>query len=412
MAHAHPAACAHRAGGPRRRRGRCAAVRHAAPVARAGAVFPRSARPRRLRHPGSGHRRATLRRAADSGRDRRDSRPLPAAGGRVGAAASLARRGPCRRRASGGDTATGRDPRSESSRPVRPTRCEFIGVDPAVRPMWTLVEGTDLPRAAAAAPAIVINRNLARVGHLAPGGRLALRCGGEGSALPPVDVRGLRHRRLPVRRCGRTDSGGDASTTSRGCAARRTTTSRRCCWCDRGRALAREQRRPPSTPRFLASARRHERGARRAFQPRRVLVLPADLGRARDGHAVLRLSADRRAADRVGEPAARGDRRAAGARAVPLAGVAGVLIESVILVFAGGAPRGAARRGCCRCGSTTSCGRCPACPPICTSSCSSRARSFCTSRCLRSPRWLPPPTRCASSRTLPIAATLRREVVS
>ncbi len=63
---------------------------------------------------------------------------------------------------------------------------DLIGVDPSVRPMWTPVEGTDLPRAAAAAPAIVINRRLARSAHLATGGLLQLRCGDKGSALPPA----------------------------------------------------------------------------------------------------------------------------------------------------------------------------------------------------------------------------------
>ena len=63
---------------------------------------------------------------------------------------------------------------------------DLIGVDPAVRPMWTPVEGTDLPRVAAAAPAIVINRRLARSAHLATGDQPQLRCGDKGSALPPA----------------------------------------------------------------------------------------------------------------------------------------------------------------------------------------------------------------------------------
>jgi putative ABC transport system permease protein len=52
--------------------------------------------------------------------------------------------------------------------------------------MWMLLEGRDLPRVAGAVPAIVINRNLAGAAHLGAGGRLALRCGGETSALPPI----------------------------------------------------------------------------------------------------------------------------------------------------------------------------------------------------------------------------------
>jgi len=50
--------------------------------------------------------------------------------------------------------------------------------------MWMPVEGTDLPRVAATTPAIVINRRLARSAHRATGGRLQLRCGGKDSALP------------------------------------------------------------------------------------------------------------------------------------------------------------------------------------------------------------------------------------
>ncbi len=54
----------------------------------------------------------------------------------------------------------------------------FIGADPGVRPMWTLLEGHDLPREPGGAPAIVINRNVARAANLGAGGRLVLRCGG------------------------------------------------------------------------------------------------------------------------------------------------------------------------------------------------------------------------------------------
>jgi hypothetical protein len=51
--------------------------------------------------------------------------------------------------------------------------------------MWTMVEGQDLPRAPGAVPAIVVNRNVARATGAGPGGRLALQCGGE-TALPAV----------------------------------------------------------------------------------------------------------------------------------------------------------------------------------------------------------------------------------
>jgi putative ABC transport system permease protein len=63
---------------------------------------------------------------------------------------------------------------------------EFIGVDPRARPMWMLLEGHDLPREAGQVPAIVINRNLARATHVGVAGKIAIRCAGENMALPPV----------------------------------------------------------------------------------------------------------------------------------------------------------------------------------------------------------------------------------
>jgi putative ABC transport system permease protein len=78
------------------------------------------------------------------------------------------------------DAATGDDPMSPG------TGLEFIGVDPDARPMWTVVEGRDLPRVPGALPAIVLNRNVARATGTRPGGQLALRCAGESAALPPV----------------------------------------------------------------------------------------------------------------------------------------------------------------------------------------------------------------------------------
>jgi putative ABC transport system permease protein len=63
---------------------------------------------------------------------------------------------------------------------------DLIGVDPAVRPMWALVEGRDLPRVSNGLPAIVINRRLAQATGQPVGGRLPLRCGSNNSALPPM----------------------------------------------------------------------------------------------------------------------------------------------------------------------------------------------------------------------------------
>jgi putative ABC transport system permease protein len=64
---------------------------------------------------------------------------------------------------------------------------EFIGVDQNVRPMWTLVQGHDLPKDSKS-PAVVINRNVARLLGLAPGGQLTLRghCSDAAAALPPI----------------------------------------------------------------------------------------------------------------------------------------------------------------------------------------------------------------------------------
>ena len=66
---------------------------------------------------------------------------------------------------------------------------EFVGADPRVRSMWTLVEGEDLPDEDGADPVVVVNRNLARRLRLAPGDGLTLggRCGG--AAAPPVRFR-------------------------------------------------------------------------------------------------------------------------------------------------------------------------------------------------------------------------------
>jgi putative ABC transport system permease protein len=65
---------------------------------------------------------------------------------------------------------------------------EFIGADPRVRSMWTMVDGKDLPEAQEATSAVVVNRQLATRLDLRPGSSLTLRghCGEESSALPPI----------------------------------------------------------------------------------------------------------------------------------------------------------------------------------------------------------------------------------
>jgi putative ABC transport system permease protein len=87
-----------------------------------------------------------------------------------------------------GTPATSKPPTAAdaSSRLGRDDALQFIGVDPQARSMWTMVSGQDLPRTSGATPALVINRNIAQEARLAPGSRVALRCAGEANPLPPV----------------------------------------------------------------------------------------------------------------------------------------------------------------------------------------------------------------------------------
>ncbi|HET7221560.1 MAG TPA: FtsX-like permease family protein [Vicinamibacterales bacterium] len=94
------------------------------------------------------------------------------------------------------DLDTGRT--GETARPARTgdekepespgRRVEFIGADPRVRSMWTVVEGEDLSDASGAAAIIVVNRQLAKRLDLRPGSPLTLRgrCNDGSDALPPV----------------------------------------------------------------------------------------------------------------------------------------------------------------------------------------------------------------------------------
>jgi putative ABC transport system permease protein len=65
---------------------------------------------------------------------------------------------------------------------------EFVGTDPAGRAMWTILEGNDLPSAASPDARLVVNRNLARRLGLAVGSALRLRgaCAADSDAPPPV----------------------------------------------------------------------------------------------------------------------------------------------------------------------------------------------------------------------------------
>jgi putative ABC transport system permease protein len=69
-------------------------------------------------------------------------------------------------------------------------RIEFIGADPAVRSMWRIVRGSDLPDDLKDASSVVINENLAEQMKLGPGSEFTVRgrCPG-GGALPAVKLR-------------------------------------------------------------------------------------------------------------------------------------------------------------------------------------------------------------------------------
>jgi putative ABC transport system permease protein len=64
----------------------------------------------------------------------------------------------------------------------------FIGADPRVRSMWTIVEGQDLPETTGSTSVVVVNRQLARSLGLGVGSALSLRgrCGEGSDALPAV----------------------------------------------------------------------------------------------------------------------------------------------------------------------------------------------------------------------------------
>lgn len=68
---------------------------------------------------------------------------------------------------------------------------EFIGADPRVRSMWTVLEGQDLPEEPADVPVLVVNQNLARRLGIAPGADLLLRggCREMADAMPAVRFR-------------------------------------------------------------------------------------------------------------------------------------------------------------------------------------------------------------------------------
>ena len=95
-------------------------------------------------------------------------------------------------RAPGAGASTSRSVEQPDGRgPDGRRRVHFIGADPRVRSMWTIVEGQDLPDTIASTAMVVVNRHLAgRLGvHIGSTLSLRGRCGDSADAFPPVAFR-------------------------------------------------------------------------------------------------------------------------------------------------------------------------------------------------------------------------------
>jgi ABC-type lipoprotein release transport system permease subunit len=70
----------------------------------------------------------------------------------------------------------------------RPGRVQFIGADPQARPMWTVLDGRDLAAGTSRGSPLLVNRTLAARLHASPGSTLSIRgaCGADLEALPPM----------------------------------------------------------------------------------------------------------------------------------------------------------------------------------------------------------------------------------
>lgn len=97
---------------------------------------------------------------------------------------------------------------------------EFIGSDPQGRSMWTIVEGQDLRIAPASPSAIVVNRPLAQRLGLRPGSSLFLRgrCGDDSNALPPVQFTVVGIAEFPFDSASSFTAAGTLSDADRLCA--------------------------------------------------------------------------------------------------------------------------------------------------------------------------------------------------
>ena len=360
----------------------------------------RAARRARLRRPRHGHgRRCRSAAAASSGRRHRRGHRGAARSGRGGAVPHRAR--PRLLRPTDRPPAASRSSRSAAPTGGRGRSCS----------------GGDLPAASdRTRRRWSSTRRWPRAWALDRRPRLTLRgrCDGGASILPPVAVRVAGVVQFPFDDDRPAHRGGATSRDARSRCAAATARTRPTCSggvAPGGRARRGRGGDPRRLRPDLHAFTNDEVVAR--FAAGRVLLLPADLGRAVDGHAVVRRSADHGAADRLGEPAARRDRRAARARASRAAA----------------SPPTCCARRCCssasaarwRCRSAWRCrswldrilqAHARHAAQRCISSSSSRARSGVHVALLAAtalaaalyPMWL--------VARLPIAATLRSEVVS
>ena len=225
----------------------------------------------------------------------------------------------------------------------------------------------------------------------------------------PVSLRRRRHCIVPVRADRRAHdrrAPGDARARLRRTRPRSGRHGARRIYAATRRGCHRHRAAPPGSPRG------HERADARTHRAGRLHLLPADLHRAHHGDRGLRPAPHLRAAHRLGQSAARRDRRAARARllATPRRGRRPVRISA----------HRRHRRTFCRCRTGLLLAswldhilkRCRTSPRTCISSSSSPARWSSISRCSSSPRSSPRSIRCSIVARLPIAATLRNEVIS
>ena len=107
------------------------------------------------------------------------------------------------------------------------TRIHFIGADPRVRSMWTLIDGQDLPDDAASPPALVLNQRLASRLGLRVGSRLTLRgrCTDSFDAVPPLTFAVVGIAEFPFDSATAATAAGTLDDVDRLCSENRTDTA-------------------------------------------------------------------------------------------------------------------------------------------------------------------------------------------